>query len=216
MLKKKEQWNEESKYWRLNNRWRYVSLAKSEGVVITNCVAIPSIANTASTDVQNTQWEMQAAAWPNTETHRWEMWKQQKAETCRWWNRGKDCLLAKNQQPTTAAALLISQAAIRGSQRNPIGTEPPRRWAQGRQRAAEFKGNNRATRKLTASYPPASPSTKQQALSSNLKRWIKGSEWKSALFLFLTVTSGQEHLAISPLHHLFLFSHVFALYLNPS
>lgn len=74
-----------------------------------------------------------------------------------------------------------------GSERPSLNetTEQPESWLQ-------------ATR-------PASPSTKQQALSSNLKRWIKGSEWKSALFLFLTVTSGQEHLAISPLHHLFFF-----------
>lgn len=115
------------------------------------------------------------------------------------------CSQRTSNQRRPPPPYLFPRQPLEGANGTRLAPNLPAPTAQGWQRAAEFKRNNRATRKLTASYPPASPSTKQQALSSNLKRWIKGSEWKSALFLFLTVTSGQEHLAISPLYHPFFF-----------
>lgn len=156
--------------------------------------------NETSGDVLKTQWEMQAGARSDTETH--TCGKCENNKMLKHTDDGGGKGPANNQQRTTAAAALFI-FPLEGANGTRLATTSPPNSTSEQQSLNETNEQPGSWLQATSL---ASPSTKQQALSGNLKRWNKGAEWKSALFLFLKVTSGQECLAASPPYHPFFSS----------
>lgn len=161
--------------------------------------------NETSGDVLKTQREMPAGARSHTETHTCGKCENNKMLKHTDDGAGKGPLACKQPAADDGRCCLI-YFPTRGSQRNPIGNNLAAQQHKAGSEQQSLNETNEQPGSWLQATSLASPSTKQQALSGNLKRWNKGAEWKSALFLFLKVTSGQECLAVSPPYHPFFSS----------